>query len=148
MATITFKGLEEYQHQMETLGREYPKAINASIYEGARVLADAVKAEIKGLDIRNVEKQGLLDGLGIAHFWSENGKTMTKIGFDGYNADRTKKWPKGKPNAMIARTVIRGTSWLTPDRFVDRATRKARNDAIAAIRERLDAEIKARTETK
>ncbi len=150
MATITFQGLEAYMKQMEALGRDFPKVVNVSLYEGARVLADAIKAEIGGLrnshrHITEKEIEGLKSGLGIAHFWNENGKTMTKIGFEGYNNYRTKKYPKGHPNALVARSIIRGTSWIAPDRFTDRAARKARNDAVAAIQERLDAELKARS---
>lgn len=150
MATITFKGLEAYQKQMERLGRDYPKVVNAALYEGAKVVADAVRAEIDGLKgshrhVTDAEIKGLKEGLGIAHFWNENGKTMTKIGFEGYNSYRTKNYPMGHPNALVARSIVRGTSWIAPDRFTDRAAKKARKDAIAAIQERLEAELQARS---
>jgi len=150
LATITFKGLEAYMKQMEGLGRDFPKVVNVSLYEGARVLADAVRTEIDGLadshrHVTDAEIKGLQEGLGIAHFWTENGKTLTKIGFEGYNSYKTKNYPKGHPNALVARSIIRGTSWIAPDRFVDRAAKKVRKEAVAAIQERLDAELQART---
>lgn len=150
MATITFKGLEAYQKQMEGLGRDFPKVVNVSLYEGARVLADAVRAEIDGLKdshrhVTDAEIKGLKEGLGIAHFWNENGKTLTKIGFEGYNSYRTKKFPKGHPNVLVARSIIRGTSWISADRFMTRAVKKSREEALAAIQRRLDAELQARS---
>lgn len=150
MATITFEGLDAYMKQMEGLGRDFPKVVNAALFEGAKVVADAVRGEIDGLKdshrhVTDAEIQGLKEGLGVAHFWNENGKTLTKIGFDGYNSYRTKKFPKGHPNVLVARSIIRGTSWVRPDRFVDRAAKKSRQEAIAAIQERLDAELKARS---
>lgn len=142
MATFVFQGLREYEQQLEQLGREAPRMINVALYEGARVLADAVKAEIPGLHLPSErQKKGLKDGLGVAHFWHKNGTVMTKIGFDGYNSIKTRRWPKGQPNAVIARSLIRGTSWLTPDRFTDRAAKKARQTAIEAIRQKFDAEM-------
>ena len=149
MATISFKGLEAYQKQMERLGRDYPKVVNAALYEGAKVVADAVRAEIDGLKdshrhVTDAEIKGLKEGLGIAHFWYEKGNTMTKIGFEGFNSYKTKNYPKGHPNALVARSIIRGTSWISPDRFMTRAVKKSRKEALAAIQRRLEAELQAR----
>lgn len=146
MATFKFDGLQAYEKQLDELGRAAPAICNLSLYEGAKVLADAVKAEIPGLALPSErQKAGLKAGMGIARFWEKDGTILTKIGFDGYNAVKTKRWPNGQPNAVIARALIRGTSWLTPDRFTDRAARKARKAAIEAIRKRFDAEILRRT---
>lgn len=143
MATFKFDGLEAYAKQLEQLGKEAPKIVNVSLYEGAKVLADAVKAEIPGLKLPSErQKKGLKEGLGVAHFWHKDGTVMTKIGFDGYNEVKTKRWPRGQPNVVIARALIRGTSWMTPDRFTDRAARKARQASIEAIRQKMDAEIR------
>lgn len=149
MATITFEGLEAYMKQLDGLGRDFPKVVNAALYEGAKVVADAVRAEIDGLKdshrhVTDAEIQGLRAGLGVAHFWNEKGKTMTKIGFEGYNSYRTKKFPKGHPNVLVARSIIRGTSWIAPDRFMTRAVKKSREEALAAIQRRLEAELQAR----
>ena len=142
MATITFKGLDEYRKELEQILDRVPKMVNASLYDGADVLADAVQSEISGLnELDAVQKKGLHDGLGVAHFWTKGCTTMTKIGFDGYNARKTKRWPKGQPNAMIARSLIRGTSWLRANRFTARAAKKARQKCIAAIQARFDEEL-------
>ncbi len=139
MARITFDGLKEYQAKIEELGKRAPGMINQALYDGAKILADAVQNEIDGLhELTPEARQGLHDGLGVARFWNEKGATVTKVGFDGYNSKKTKRWPKGQPNAMIARSVQRGTSWLHANRFATRAARRARQRCIAAMQARFD----------
>lgn len=142
MATITFPGIEQYEKQLEQIGRQAPKILSGALYDGAGILADAVQEEIKGLDrLDPKQREGLSKGLGIASFWEKNGNLQTKIGFEGYNRWKTKRWPRGQPNAMIARTTIRGTSWMMPNRFTDRAARKARERCIKAMQTRMDREL-------
>ena len=142
MAKITFPGMDEYLREMEGLGREIPRICNRALYDGAKILADAVQKEIDTLDkLDERDRQGLHDGLGIARFWAEGDDMVTKIGFEGYNSKRTKRWPRGQPNAMIARSLIRGTSWMRANRFVQRATKKARQGCVEAMKKRLDAEF-------
>lgn len=142
MAEITFPGMEEYIREMEGLGREVPKICNRALYDGAKLLADAVQKEIDTLDkLDERDRQGLHDGLGIARFWTEGDDMVTKIGWEGYNSWKTKRWPQGKPNALVARAQIRGTSWIHPNRFTARAAKKARQACIEAMRKRFDAEI-------
>jgi hypothetical protein len=142
MATITFPGIEQYEKQLEQIGRQAPRILGRALYDGAGILADAVQEEIKGLDrLDPKQREGLSKGLGIASFWEENGNLQTKIGFEGYNRWKTKRWPRGQPNAMIARATIRGTSWMMPNRFTDRAARKARERCIKAMQTRMDREL-------
>lgn len=142
MPKVEFPGIAEYTKQLEQLGREAPRICNQALYEGAKVLADAVQAEIDTLDkLDKRDRQGLHDGLGIARFWEQQGSTVTKIGWEGYNAWRTKRWPMGKPNALVARAQLRGTSWIHPNRFTARAVRKARERCVDAMRRRFDREL-------
>ena len=149
MATISFPNLTAYTDRQEKLTRHVPQMISTSLYEGAKVLAAAVQAEIQGLtELTPEARQGLQDGLGVAHFWQENGSTVTKIGWTGYNRKRTKRWPNGQPNVMIARTTIRGTSWMRANRFTNRAVKKCRQTAISAIEKQLDEELQKYTTQK
>lgn len=142
MPTVEFAGIEKYTRQLEALGRGAEAACNLALYDGAQILADAVQAEIDTIpDMDPRDRQGLHDGLGIARFWAEKGSVLTKIGWEGYNSWRTRRWPNGKPNALIARAQIRGTSWIRPNRFTARAARKANAACVEAMRKRLDAEI-------
>lgn len=146
MATITFPGIEQYERQLEQIGRKAQRILGRALYDGAGILADAVQEEIRGLDrLDPRQREGLRKGLGIARFWEQNGDLLTKIGFEGYNRWKTKRWPNGQPNAMIARTTIRGTSWMPANRFTARAARKARERCIKAMQDRMDAEFAALT---
>lgn len=146
MATISFPGIEQYEKQLNEIGREAPRIISGALYDGAGVLADAVQTEIRSLaQLDPRQREGLRKGLGIARFWEKDDTLQTKIGFEGYNSWKTKRWPLGQPNAMIARTTIRGTSWMRANRFTNRAAQKARERCIKAMQERMDREFAALT---
>lgn len=139
---IEFQGLEEYQKQLDEIREHVPKVVNASLYDGAAVLANAVQEEINGLkELTPEARNGLHEGLGVAHFWHEGDTVVTKIGWEGYNSKKTKRWPKGQPNAMIARSLIRGTSWQTANRFTQRAAKRVRQKCVDAMKNRFDKEL-------
>ena len=142
MATVTFPGVEQYERQLEQIGRQAPRILGRALYDGAGILADAVQEEIQGLDrLDPRQREGLQKGLGIAQFWERNGVLTTKIGFEGYNSKKTKRWPNGQPNAMIARSLIRGTSWQRANRFTQRAAKRARQRCVEAMKDRFDLEL-------
>lgn len=156
MGKMVFKGIDEYVAMLDRMGEKTPEMIDEAVKAGAGVLADALRAEIESLPVEKrtyakkgemlkgpnaAQKKGLLEGLGITPVQIKDGYYDRKIGFDGYNAIKTKRWPKGQPNAMIARAINGGTSFLTKTPFVDRAVRKARKAAEAAMAEALDKSI-------
>lgn len=146
MARIAFPGLEAYRKDLQKIYAEVPRIESQTLYDGAGVLADAVAEEIGGLtELNAIQRRDLQKGMGIAGFWSEKGSTVTKIGFEGYNSIRTRRWPNGQPNAMIARSLIRGTSWMKANRFTARAARKAKERCIRAMQERMNRELEALT---
>ena len=72
---------------------------------------------------------------------NDNGYINTKIGFDGYNATKTKKYPNGQPNALIARSIESGTSKHQKTPFVRPAISKAKAKAEAAMAASVDKDI-------
>ena len=56
----------------------------------------------------------------------DKGYLNVKLGFDGYGRTKTKKYPKGVPNQLIARSVNTGTSFRKRNPFMDRAVRAKR----------------------
>lgn len=121
------------------------------------MVADAIRESIKGLPVvRGVtateqdpidgitatQKKGLLEGLGISPMQATGGYYNVKIGFDGYNQRKTKKFPKGQPNQMIARAVESGTSLRKKHPFVRPAVKLSRKTAEQAMVETADKEIK------
>ena len=50
--------------------------------------------------------------MGISPIKHDGDYINAKVGFDGYGSIPTKKYPKGVPNQLVARSVNSGTSFL------------------------------------
>lgn len=145
-------GLDDYLSQLENLEFKAPKAIAYAVYEGAKVVADEIRRDLQELPtdeehhspkkaLLPAEKQGLLDGLGITTQKNDNGYVHSKIGMDGYNTDVTAKYPRGHPNAMIARALESGTSFMARNPVISKATKRAKAAAEQAMADEIDKQI-------
>ena len=156
MATMKFKDGADYLLRLEHLeAAAKTDLLGNVVYDGAKVVADIVKEEISGLPVDNrrgteetpaggpsqYQKKGLEKSFGIAPIRNDNGFVNVKLGFDGYNGLKTRRWPQGQPNQMVARSVERGTSWMKANPFMKRALQKARKRAQEAMASRLQREI-------
>lgn len=150
------KGLDKYLQSLGNLALDAPKAVTEAIKAGAGEVVGAIREEIEALPIEQhvtgtagtplkgitaAQKKGLIDGLGVSREMDQNGRINRKIGFDGYNATRTKKYPKGQPNVVIARALISGSSFRQKNDFVGRAVRKSRKQAEQKIKDTIDRSI-------
>ena len=162
MANFQFKGIDEYIKQISILGKDSEEMIGAAIFGGAKIVTDQIRSNLQALPaVNDVEghkayqakepapltkkaKQGLLDGLGIAPMREENGYCHVKVGFDGYNALKTKKYPKGQPNLLIARVAENGSSNFERRPFIKPAVASTRAAAEKEMKEILDEEISKR----
>ena len=157
MATLTFEGIDEYASKVSSLVEKSEGMIKRAVYDGASVVLEAMIAEIDALPVikngyrrtslpmtgvTETQKRGLLAGVGLAKMRNDGGLVNTKLGFDGYNGVRTKKYPKGQPNALIARAVNSGSSVRVKNPFINRAVRAAKAKAEAAMTARFDADTK------
>ena len=157
MAKITFPGLNDYELIISRLSKNAADIAGRAIYTGAGIVADEIKSGIQSLPIvrgygtaenplpggvTQPQKQGLLDGLGIAPLQNDGGYLNVKIGFDGYNRTKTEKYPRGQPNQLVARGVESGASWKQKHPFVRPSVNRSRKRAEAAMAEALDEEIK------
>lgn len=152
MANIEMKGIDEYLIKLSRLEKASKEEIcGKAIYEGAGIVADAIKENITSLPTSDdlgpswpgqpplkgptpIQKQGLLDSFGISKMEnSDDGVLNVKIGFDGYNTKKTKKWPQGQPNQMVARSVESGTTFMQKHPFIKNGVSHSRKKAIAAI---------------
>lgn len=156
MAKLKFKGLEEYERQLMKLQEVSKDCIGKAIHDGAGIVADAVKANIQSLPIdeRRVkngemlngvsaaQKAGLIDGFGIAPLQDEGGYLNVKLGFDGYNGVKTRSYPNGQPNSLIARSVNSGTSFRQRIPFVDNAVTANKAAAEQKMKDTFDKTLK------
>lgn len=146
------KGMDEYLQKLGNLELRAPESIGKAVYKGADIVADAVKANINNMPvedqfsehitgIKSIQKIGLIKSFGIAKMRDDNGYYNVKLGFDGYNALKTKKYPQGQPNAMIARTFESGNSFTKKIPFVAPAVRATREAAEAKMAQVIDTEV-------
>lgn len=160
MATFKFVGLDVLEKQLSQLERDAIPAAKRAVYHGSKVMADAIKASINGLEavsdktalaayqkkepakLSEAQKQGLIAGFGIAAIEERNGVVNSKIGFDGYNSVVTRRWPKGQPNVLIARSCESGSSAMIKQPFVRPAISAARSATEKAIRDSIETDIK------
>lgn len=156
MAKITFPGLNDYELMISRLSKGVDDIAGKAIYAGAGIVADAIKENIKDLPIVRgygtkenplpggvtaPQKAGLINGLGISPMQNDAGFLNVKIGFDGYNATKTDKYPQGQPNQLVARGVESGTSWKEKKPFIRPAINASKSRAEAEMARILDQEI-------
>ena len=167
MAKIVFAGLAEYEKLLGKLDSARTGILKVAVYEGADEVADAVREAVKALPevktseavadwrqqvpvdgITKAQKDGLLEGLYVARMEEDIDSVYTTIGFDGYNRVKTKKYPKGQANAMIARAVESGSSARRKTPFVRPAVNRVKDRAIQRMADKVDEQIKNLMEEK
>lgn len=161
MATIRFSKLRDYELMLGKIGDASKDICGAAIYEGAKIIADEVKANLVSLKavsdgdaiwaakkeeatyITYSAKKGLMKSFGVTPMTRDkDGIYNVKLGFDGYNDVKTKKWPKGQPNQLIARACESGSSAMIKQPFFREAVQKTKKKAESRMAEVLDEKIK------
>ena len=158
MAKFQFEGIDNYIAELEKLYGDTEEIIGAAIYQGAAVVMKSVVSAIDGITTDNrfgtqeaktigpnsYQKEGLRKSVGIAKLRKDGSFWNVKIGFDGYNGLKTKRWPNGQPNAMVARSVESGTSWMQKQPFMRKAESSSRVKCEQAMANEIDKQITQR----
>lgn len=159
---IVGKGLDSYISYLQKIDAVTDEVIGEAVYEMAKVVADSVRASIQALPtvsneaniatykkgysrLSDKEKQGLLDGFGISPLQEDSGFVNVKLGFDGYNSVKTKKYPQGQPNALIARVTESGSSYREKTPFIRPAVNTTQKEAVQRGQMSIDESIAAIT---
>lgn len=157
---IVGKGLDNYIAYLQRINAVTDEMIGEAVYDMAKVVADKVRANIEALPavsneaniatyregysrLSEPEKQGLMDGFGVSPLQDDSGYINVKLGFDGYNSIKTKKYPQGQPNALIARVTESGSSYREKTPFIRPAVNAARKPAEKAGQAKIDEKIKS-----
>lgn len=157
MATIQFKKGDAYLAKLSALERMTRKEVcGSAIYGAADIVTDEIRSALdkiptdEGYGTQSEPTEGPKIGqvkalkatLGIASMQDDGtGFLNVKIGWDGYNHIKTKNWPGGEPNQMVARSIERGTSFMKANPFVKPTMAKVRKRAIAFMKEAADKAI-------
>lgn len=157
---IVGKGLNNYIAYLQSIEAVTDEMIGEAVYDMAKVVADKVRANIEALPavsneaniatyregysrLSEPEKKGLMDGFGVSPLQDDSGYRNVKLGFDGYNSVKTKKYPQGQPNALIARVTESGSSYREKTPFIRPAVNAARKPAEKAGQAKIDEKIKS-----
>lgn len=147
-------GMDDFIQICVYTDKQLDRTIGRAVYPAAKYLANEVKQAINELDTDDThskgmrlgpttaQKVGLQKSFGIARLRRKHNGYNVKLGFDGYNDVRTGKWAdKGQPNAMIARTVNRGTSWMRSQPFMDRTVAREASTVIEILDKQFNEEL-------
>lgn len=160
MAKIKMIGLETYIQQIRTI-EDPAKVCRAAVRAGAGVIADGIRQELESDTIAisdkmalaayqhkvktycsESQKKGMLKGLGISKIRVNKGVYEAKVGFDGYNDVKTKRWPHGQPNALIAQSVESGRTWMIKQPFVRPTVKRLKGIAELEMKRAADQKLK------
>lgn len=163
MAKMQINGPNDLMAELGKLGAEIDEIAAEALYAGAEIVADAIRKKLESLPedtFRHLQKgekfkgtpkeqrKDLEKSLGITKMGIDKrtGDYNIKVGFDGYGSMPTKKYPKGLPNPLLARSIESGSSVREKRPFVEPAVKKNKKTAIEAMQTVLDKHIKIITE--
>lgn len=151
MARMAVRGTEEYALKLSRLGASTEAVAGKAIYAAADIVAGQIKRNLEGIPtvteaentkayktggksgLTKRQKQGLMESFGIAKMQNDNGVYNVKLGFDGYNLVKTRKYQKGQPNQLIARVTEGGSSYMDKQPFIRPAVNQTKKSAQAAM---------------
>ena len=152
---VSFTGLDDYIERLEKAGKTANGTAKRALYEGAAVMATAMKEAVLALpvsedryhpadtiigDLTPLQKQELANSMGITRMEEKGADIQVKIGFDGYNSIKTQKHPTGQPNQLLANSINSGTSRRPKRAFVPKA-KKSKDAAEAAMVQQFDKDM-------
>ncbi len=158
MARMTFMAGDDYAVKLSRLGMSTGQTAKKALDAAAAIVTDKVRENIKALPeerfrylrhgdtfegVTKTGKQDLLDSLGFTPVAvDKKGNTNIKVGFDGYGKFPSKKYPKGLPNQLLARSIESGSSVRKKIPFVRKAVRATKQAALQAMEKVIDEETK------
>lgn len=157
MARYAFKAGNEWALKLSRLATNQKQVAGKAIYAGAKVVADKIKSNIEALPeesfrylhgddkfsgVPKEQKKDLAESFGVASIdVDKNGDYNTKLGFDGYGSQPSKKYPQGLPNQLLARAIESGSSVREKQPFVRTAVTATKKTAQAEMARVIDEEI-------
>lgn len=161
MARMKFKTGDEFALMLDKLATDSEPIAKKAIYEGAKIVTDEIRNNLETLPsdkfrrlntskneifsgVPDVQKSDLSQSLGITPIERYGNGFDAHIGFDGYGKYKTKKYPKGVPNQLLARSVENGSEVRAATPFISPAIKKKRREAIKKMETVVEAEIKKR----
>jgi len=155
---VNVDGMREVAELLDKLDKEAPRVAAQALYEGAGIMADAVKSAAEGIRTAPFkyaargqtrppspeEKEIVLQAsAGIARFEKNGVEVNTSVGFR--NAGYAELKGKTVPIPVIVNAINSGTSFMSKQPFVRKAASSGGKQAIAAMSKVMEAEFEALT---
>lgn len=153
---IVVEGFEDYIEQLITTDKQLDRICGRSLHPGAKIIANVCKEKLQNLRTDDTlfrwnggfrhgpttrQKKFLIESMGIAKIRHIGNSYDVKLGFDGYNDIVSERWPAGQPNAMIARSVNSGTSFMEAQPFMNQSITESEAAVIKAIEKQFEYEL-------
>lgn len=132
MAKISFPGFESYEKALRELGADAEKICKAAVYDGAAIVADAIRASYYSQPHPYSEHGNeVIKSMTLSKIRNDDGYVNTKVGFVGYDSE-------GTATAIIARTLESGNSHQRKKPFIRPAVNRVKQAAIRAMGDKID----------
>lgn len=150
MPGMKVKGLDDFAKALDQLDNRKTGVMKYALYEAVKIVKEEVEHKLDSLPVdksrflRDGDKYNVItahdlmdlkNSLGVAPMEDGKGGVTTSLSFDGYGTIATSKYPKGRPMAMIARSIESGSSVRQKIPFVRQAVNASKARAIAAMEE-------------
>ena len=148
MARMTSEGVADVAVMFGKASEAGVPIAKMTVYDGARVMADEIRRDTGAIPldrdrflkpgeryaaITSRDRRDLAAHLGITKITSTGSGTRAVIGFAGYGSKKTHKYKKGLPMALLARSLMKGTTVREKSAFIDKAVSKASEEAQSAM---------------
>ncbi|WP_070372554.1 HK97-gp10 family putative phage morphogenesis protein [Acetobacterium wieringae] len=134
MAMASFMAGDDFMLKLSRLETDMEMIAKKAIYAGAKVVADAMKINLKG--VLSDEATGeLVEAMGITPIKLLGGQWTAKIGFDGYDAN-------GVAYQLIARILESGTSTRKKKPFMRKTMNQVKKQVAEVMTQVIDEEMK------
>ncbi|MDO9491426.1 HK97-gp10 family putative phage morphogenesis protein [Acetobacterium sp.] len=133
MAMAAFMAGDDFMLKLSRLETDLEMIAKKAIYAGAKVVADAMKTNLKG--VLSDEATGeLVEAMGITPIKLMGGQWTAKIGFDGYDAN-------GVAYQLIARVLESGTSKRKKKPFMRKTMNQVKTQVAEVMTQVIDEEM-------
>ena len=149
-------GLQALEDRLKQIGENADRLAAAGLYDGAGVMADAVKAEVKNIQTEEFnyavfpgvtrrlptpEEKEIVEqaAAGIARFRKTGSEVNTSVGFR--NAGYATLKGRTVPIPVIVNAINSGTSFMKKQPFIRKAATSGTAKATAAIKDTIEKKL-------
>jgi len=141
MARCEFMAADDFAIKLERLATDMDSVAEEAVYAGTEIVADEISKNLKVV-VSEEATGGLVEAFGVTPITKDANGWNAKVGFDGYDNNPSKKYPKGVSYQLIARSIESGTSYRVAKPFVRPAMKKVKKRVVEKMNEIIEKRTK------